>query len=83
MKEGNYEVLERIVTIPAHRTAVKQAEDALNTLDGIPLYARIDGVIRHGARFLAYEMELNEPALYLEYAPEQAPRFAEAIHSVL
>ncbi|PIE35224.1 hypothetical protein CSA56_05065, partial [candidate division KSB3 bacterium] len=68
-------ILERALPTPE---IIAQAGKALTTLDTIPLYARIDGVIREEGRFILCEMELNEPALYLQYAPGQASRFAEA-----
>lgn len=47
----------------------------------IPLYARIDGVITGTGVFCLIELEMNEPDLYCDYAPEQAACFAEAMHA--
>jgi hypothetical protein len=73
-------VLERAYPEPE---IIEQAGNVLKTLGELPLYARVDGVIRDNARLIVCEMELNEPALYFQLAPEQASRFAEAIHSIL
>lgn len=43
-----------------------------------PLYARVDGLVR-GDRFTLMELELIEPALGFEVAPDGAERFAAAI----
>ena len=56
---------------------VRQARAALDTLDEIPLYARVDVVGRAGEPIVV-ELELNEPALFLTMAPDAAVRFAEA-----
>ncbi len=58
---------------------IHQAENALKTLEEAPLYARVDGVIRDESRFIVCELELNEPALYFDLAPEQALTFCKAI----
>ena len=56
---------------------IQQAGAALDVLDEMPLYARVDGVVRDGA-LLVTELELNEPALSMTLAPGSAARFAEA-----
>lgn len=43
-----------------------------------PTYARIDGVLRDG-EFLLMELELTEPDLMFDHAPEAAERFADVI----
>ncbi len=58
-------------------TVVRQARAVLDCLPDVPLYARVDGVVRHG-RFLLMELELNEPALALNLVPQAADRFADA-----
>jgi glutathione synthase/RimK-type ligase-like ATP-grasp enzyme len=51
---------------------------ALDALPITPLYARVDGVdAREG--FLVMELEVHEPGLYFEAAPEAALVFADAI----
>ncbi len=73
-------VLKRINPEP---TIIKQAEKVLQTIDSPPIYARIDGIIRDESRLVVCEMELNEPGLYLDLAPDRVSVFAEAIHSLL
>ncbi len=65
--------------MPAHppATVVRQAHTVLDCLSDVPLYARVDGVVRQG-QFLLMELELNEPALALNLAPQAADRFAAA-----
>jgi hypothetical protein len=48
---------------------------------GTPLYARVDLVIGPRGRPLLLELEVIEPALYLEQSPGAAQRFADAIQS--
>ena len=50
---------------------------ALRALPQLPLYARIDGVVRDGA-LIVLEVEVLEPALFMEFAPTSAKRFADA-----
>ena len=50
---------------------------ALRTLPDLPLYARVDGVMRDGA-LIVIEIEVLEPALFMEFDPPSAERFAEA-----
>jgi glutathione synthase/RimK-type ligase-like ATP-grasp enzyme len=56
---------------------VAQARAALATLGGMPLYARVDSVLRDGA-FVLMELELIEPGLMLDLDPAAAGRFAAA-----
>jgi glutathione synthase/RimK-type ligase-like ATP-grasp enzyme len=65
--------------MPAHPppTVVRQAHAVLDRLPDLPLYARVDGVVRR-RQFLLMELELNEPALALNLAPQAADRFADA-----
>lgn len=56
---------------------VQQACAVLERLPEVPLYARVDGVVRD-ERFLLMELELNEPALALDLDPRAADRFAAA-----
>ena len=56
---------------------VRQARAALDPLDQLPLYARVDGIVRDG-ELVVTELEVNEPSLFLTLAPESAARFAEA-----
>lgn len=49
----------------------------------MPLYARVDGVITEAGAFCLIELEINEPALGYQYAPEQAARFVQTIQARL
>lgn len=51
----------------------------LATLDGTPLYARVDFVRGETGDFLLMELELVEPSLYLKASPLAPQRFAAAI----
>jgi glutathione synthase/RimK-type ligase-like ATP-grasp enzyme len=66
-----------VAAVQPQAEVVQQARAALETLPEVPLYARVDGVLRDGA-FVLMELELCEPSLYLQYAPGTADRFAEA-----
>jgi glutathione synthase/RimK-type ligase-like ATP-grasp enzyme len=55
----------------------EQGAKALRQLPEMPLYARVDGVVRDGA-LVVLEMEILEPALFMEFDPASAERFAEA-----
>ncbi|MBV8191833.1 MAG: glutathione synthetase [Alphaproteobacteria bacterium] len=56
---------------------VAQGAAALESLPERPLYARVDGVVREGT-LIVLELEVLEPALFMEFAPDSAERFAEA-----
>lgn len=55
-----------------------QASAVLAHLPEVPLYARVDGVVRDGT-LLLMELELVEPHLYMGTSEGAAERFAEAI----
>lgn len=55
----------------------EQGARALRALPEMPLYARVDGVVRDGD-LIVLEVEVLEPALFLEFDPPAAERFAEA-----
>jgi glutathione synthase/RimK-type ligase-like ATP-grasp enzyme len=59
-----------------------QAQAILNTLERMPCYARVDGVLRDG-QFMLMELELLEPELFLELDAEAPHRFARAIMHTL
>jgi glutathione synthase/RimK-type ligase-like ATP-grasp enzyme len=67
----------RLMLAHPSATVVRQARAVLDCLPDLPLYARVDGVVRRG-QFLLMELELNEPALALNLAPHAADRFAAA-----
>ncbi len=51
---------------------------AAGSLCDMPVYARVDGIIRQD-KFMLMELELIEPALGFELAPEAARRFADCL----
>lgn len=53
-----------------------QGEACLRALPEMPLYARVDGVVRDG-RLIVIEVEVLEPALFMDRDPASAERFAE------
>ena len=55
----------------------EQGAECLRALPEMPLYARVDGVVRDG-RLIVIEVEALEPALFMEFDPPSAERFAEA-----
>jgi glutathione synthase/RimK-type ligase-like ATP-grasp enzyme len=59
------------------RAVTEQGAVALRTLPELPLYARVDGVVRDGA-LIVIEVEVLEPALFLDFDPGSAERFAAA-----
>jgi glutathione synthase/RimK-type ligase-like ATP-grasp enzyme len=59
------------------RDVTEQGAAALRALPELPLYARVDGVLRDGA-LIVIEVEVLEPALFLEFDPPSAERFADA-----
>jgi glutathione synthase/RimK-type ligase-like ATP-grasp enzyme len=67
--------IERMDPSPA---VVQAARSYLDILPEIPLYARVDGLVRPGG-FMLMELELIEPYLYLEFAPGSAERLARAL----
>jgi glutathione synthase/RimK-type ligase-like ATP-grasp enzyme len=56
---------------------VEQGAAALRALPEVPLYARVDGVVRDGG-LIVIEIEVLEPALFMEFDPPAAERFADA-----
>jgi hypothetical protein len=59
------------------REVTEQGAAALRALPELPLYARVDGIVRDG-RLIVIEVEVLEPALFLEFNPGAAERFAAA-----
>ena len=66
----------RAAETPPGKVAEQGAAE-LRVLPEMPLYARIDGVVRDGA-LIVIEVEVLEPALFMEFDPPSAERFAEA-----
>ncbi len=59
------------------RDVTEQGAACLRALPEMPLYARVDGVVRNG-QLIVIEVEVLEPALFMEFDPPSAERFAEA-----
>ncbi len=62
--------------VPSVAVREKGAE-TLRVLPELPLYARVDGVVRD-CQLIVIEVEVLEPALFMEFDPPSAERFAEA-----
>jgi hypothetical protein len=62
----------------ADASLVRQADRVLAAVDSPWLYARVDGVEADG-RLLLMELEVVEPSLFLDAAPDAVRRFAAAI----
>lgn len=57
---------------------VSQARRYLDAVPGTPLYARVDGLDR-ASGFILMELELIDPYLYFEFAPQGAEMLAKAL----
>lgn len=58
-------------------SVIAQGAAALRPLPELPLYARVDGVVRDDT-LIVIEIEVLEPALFLDFDPDAAERFAAA-----
>ncbi|MGH1362657.1 MAG: ATP-grasp domain-containing protein [Calditrichia bacterium] len=58
--------------------AMQAATALLATLSPLPLYARVDGLMKDD-KFYLMELELIEPELFVTRVPESAARFATAL----
>jgi glutathione synthase/RimK-type ligase-like ATP-grasp enzyme len=63
--------------------AIALGEAALAAAPTPSTYARVDIVEGNGGALQVIELELIEPALFLDRAPEAAPHFAEAVRSAV
>ena len=61
---------------------VAQARVCVAHAPSLPVYARVDGVVKDG-RFLLMELEVFEPLMFLSRDPEAPGRFARAIRGRL
>lgn len=68
------------IQVSVSNKVVEQAQAILDHLDQVPLYARIDGLIRDD-RFLLMELELIEPSFAFETAPDKATDYVIAIET--
>ncbi len=59
------------------KAITEQGAACLSALPEMPLYARVDGVVRYGT-LIVIEVEVLEPALFMEFDPPSAERFAAA-----
>lgn len=66
---------ERVEIEPA---LVTQARACALAAPSLPVYARVDGVVKDG-QFLLMELEVFEPLMFLASDPEAAGRFARAV----
>jgi len=57
---------------------IEAGSKALAALSEVPLYARVDGIVR-GGEFLLMELELIEPNLFLDLQAGSAEAFASAL----
>ena len=57
---------------------VAQALACVQAAPSLPVYARVDGVVKDG-RFLLMELEVFEPLMFLACHPEAPGRFARAV----
>jgi len=60
-------------------TLVERARACVLAAPSLPVYARVDGVIKDG-QFLLMELEVFEPLMFLSWHPEAPARFARAVH---
>lgn len=81
-KEGDYRVQFQFggtdETVEAREEWIAQARACVDAAPGLPVYARVDGVIVDGA-FVLMELEIFEPLMFLARHPEAPMRFARAI----
>jgi len=61
---------------------VAQARVCIAHAPALPVYARVDGVVK-GGKFLLMELEVFEPLMFLSRDPEAPGRFARAIRGRL
>ena len=71
----------RNVAIEAPPAALAAAEAVLALIGAEPLYARVDLVADGAGGFVLMELELIEPQLFIEFAPDRGLAFAKAVRS--
>jgi glutathione synthase/RimK-type ligase-like ATP-grasp enzyme len=64
--------------VEVSRGVIETARSYVDLLSSIPLYARVDGLVRPDG-FMLMELELIDPYLYLEFAPGSADGMAKAL----
>jgi glutathione synthase/RimK-type ligase-like ATP-grasp enzyme len=68
------------VEVPA--SLVEQARACVLASPSLPVYARVDGLVKEG-QFLLMELEVFEPLMFLARHPEAPARFARAVQGRL
>ncbi len=63
-------------------SVIQTAENIVKTFSGELLYARVDGILKDG-KFLLMEIELIEPDLYFDYAPEAKKNYLKALEKMV
>ena len=63
-------------------SVIETAENILSLIEGPMLYARVDGLLKHG-RFLLMELEMLEPDLYFDAHSEASARYIDAAIAML
>lgn len=85
-KPGDYRVQFRFggttEPVDVEPALVEQARACVLAAPSLPVYARVDGVIKDG-QFLLMELEVFEPLMFLAQHPEAPARFARAIQGRL
>ena len=67
-----------VIAVDPEPALLETADQVLQLVDPIPVYARADFVRGPDGRFLLMELELIEPSMYLRMDTEAPRRFAEA-----
>ncbi|MET0595988.1 MAG: hypothetical protein ABW133_25025 [Polyangiaceae bacterium] len=65
-------------TVQVSDELIAQARVSIAHAPALPVYARVDGVVKDG-QFLLMELEIFEPLMFLSRHPEAPARFARAI----
>jgi hypothetical protein len=83
-KRGDFRVQEehgaKIIAVKPEAALRKTADQVMQSVEPLPVYARVDFVRGPDGGFLLMELELIEPSLYLRMDEEAPWRFAEAFH---
>lgn len=86
-KAGDFRVQPHLggteLACPPPEGAIELAEAALAAAPAKAAYARVDMVRDDTGRLAVIELELIEPALWLQHAPDQGASFADAIRQAL
>jgi hypothetical protein len=69
-------------TVDVDPALVAQARACVLAAPSLPVYARVDGLVK-GGQFLLMELEVFEPLMFLARHPDAPSRFARAIHARL